>query len=268
MTEQKEALTIIPDQSVFNSQVGFENAQRMAKLLSSSSLIPKEFQGNIANTVIALEIANRMGESPLMVMQNLYVVHGKPGWASPFIVAKINSSGRFSALKYDMSGDGDEWGCSAYAFDRKGERVSGPRVTIKMAKEEGWYNRSGSKWKTMPELMLMYRSATLFGRLYAPDLLMGMQTYEEIIDIETTAPQATRKQGPTSISSTLIDAIGETDQPAAEEAPEELPPTDAQPAATVETPVQEPAPTIKETPVAPANNESTEQKPGSLFGND
>lgn len=265
MTEQKEALTIIPDQSVFNSQVGFENAQRMAKLIASSSLIPKDFQGNISNTVIALEIANRMGESPLMVMQNLYVVHGKPAWSSQFIVAKINSSGRFSALKYDMNGTGDEWGCSAYAFDRKGERVSGPRVTIKMAKEEGWYNRTGSKWKTMPELMLMYRSATLFGRLYAPDLLMGMQTYEEIIDIETAALPPTRKQGPASISSTLIDAIGETNQPAMEEAPEELPPAETQPAAPEAAHTQEPAPAAKETPVAPAKNESTEQQPGKLF---
>jgi len=52
-----------------------------------------------------------------------------------------------------------------------------------MAVDEGWYNRKGSKWKTMPDLMLRYRSASFLGKLYAPECLMGMQTVEELHDI-------------------------------------------------------------------------------------
>jgi hypothetical protein len=49
----------------------FEHAQRIAKLLSSSDLVPNQYKGNIANTMVALEMAHRMNASPLMVMQNL-----------------------------------------------------------------------------------------------------------------------------------------------------------------------------------------------------
>jgi hypothetical protein len=169
--------------SVFGSISAFEDAQRMAKILVASKLVPKEFQNNLPDCMIALEMSNRMGANPIAVMQNLYIVHGKPSWSAQFIIAAINQSGRFkSTIMYDMSGEGDQKGCIAYAFDFEGNRVNSPRVTIDMAKKEGWYSKNGSKWQTMEDLMLMYRSATFFGRLYTPDLLMGMSTKDEMDD--------------------------------------------------------------------------------------
>lgn len=184
MSEQTQLTT--SNDSVFSLQL-FEHAQRVAMMLSKSNLIPKDYQGNIQNTMIALEMANRIGASPLMVMQNLYIVHGKPGWSSTFIIAGINSSKRFSTLKFRKEGTQGSMDrtCVAWAKDLEtGEILESPEVSMKMAKEEGWLDKNGSKWKTMPELMLMYRSATFFGRLYAPELLMGMKTSDEIVDIE------------------------------------------------------------------------------------
>lgn len=172
-------------ESVFSLK-GFEHGQRVAMMLSKSSLVPKEYQGNVQNTMIALEMATRIGASPLMVMQNLYIVHGKPSWSSTFIIAALNSCGRFSPLRFDINGDGDEYGCTAWTFGKDGEKLVGPKVTLKMVKAEGWMDKNGSKWKTMPELMFRYRSAAFFGRLYAPDILMGMHAMEEIIDLEPT----------------------------------------------------------------------------------
>lgn len=169
---------------VFSIQ-SFEHAQRVAKMLSTSELIPKEYQGKVQNVMIALEMANRIGASPLMVMQNLYIVHGKPSWSSTFIIAALNSCKRFSPLRFDMDGSGDEYGCKAWAFDLKDQsKLEGPKVTWAMVKAEGWLQKNGSKWKTMPDLMFRYRAAAFFGRLYAPDILMGMQTMEETIDIQ------------------------------------------------------------------------------------
>lgn len=178
-------LQTIPQESSFSAQT-FEHAQRVAKMLSSSTLIPKEYQGNIQNTMIALEMANRIGASPLMVMQNLYIVHGKPSWSSTFIIAALNSSKKFSPVRFEMSGEGEEYGCYAWAYELIGnEKIIGPKVTMKMAKAEGWIDKNGSKWKTMPELMLRYRAAAFFGRLYAPEITMGMQTMEEVVDVQT-----------------------------------------------------------------------------------
>lgn len=162
------------------SITNFEHAQRVAKALSSSNLIPQNYQGNIPNTLVALEMANRIGASPLMVMQNLHVIHGRPSWSSSFIIAALNSCGRFSALKFIT----DAKGCKAVATEiATGELIEGPTVTLEMASAEGWATKAGSKWKTMPELMLRYRAAAFFGRLYAPDILMGMQTAEEAADV-------------------------------------------------------------------------------------
>jgi hypothetical protein len=178
-----EILQTAPDESSF-SMKGFEHAQRVAKMLASSSLIPKEYQGNIQNTMIALEMANRIGASPIMVMQNLYVIQGKPSWSSSFIIAALNACRRFSPLRFEMAGTGEEYGCHAWAYDlATKDKLEGPKITMKMAGAEGWVSKPGSKWKTMPELMLRYRAAAFFGRLYAPDILMGMQTAEEVADV-------------------------------------------------------------------------------------
>jgi hypothetical protein len=162
----------------------FELVQRQAKMLASSTLVPKEFQGNMANCAIGLNIAKRLGADPFMVLQNIDVIHGRPSFRATFLIAMVNASGRFSPLKFKLEGDGAERTCFAYATDKSsGETVEGPAVSMAMAKAEGWSTKSGSKWLTMPELMLRYRSAAFFARLYAPDITLGMQTAEEVEDV-------------------------------------------------------------------------------------
>lgn len=168
-----------------NNTEKFELVQRQAKALSMSTMIPKDYQNNIPNTLVALEMAQRIGASPLMVMQNLHIIHGRPSWSSTFVIAALNACGRFSAMRFEMDG-ADK--CRAVATERETNHVlEGPWVTMQMAKEEGWLNKAGSKWKTMPELMMRYRAAAFFGRLYAPEIMMGMHTEFEVQDIQPRA---------------------------------------------------------------------------------
>lgn len=165
---------------------GFELAQRAAKLLASSSLVPKDYQGNLPNCVIALNMAQRVGADPLMVMQNLVVVHGRPTWSAQFLIATVNTCGRFSALRYEFFGERntDSWGCRAWAVEKAtGEKLIGTDVTIAMAKKEGWYGKSGSKWQSIPQQMLMYRAGSWWTRAYAPELSMGLHTTDEFRDV-------------------------------------------------------------------------------------
>jgi hypothetical protein len=173
--------------SVFSGIQQFEDAQRIAKALASSTLIPPQFQGQqgFANCLVALEIANRMRMSPFQVMQNLHIIHGRPSWSSQFIIGLINGCGRFSPLRYEISGKGDTLACIALATEiATGEELRGPEVTMAMAKREGWATKSGSKWATMPELMIRYRAAAFWGRLFIPELLVGIHTQEEVMDVE------------------------------------------------------------------------------------
>lgn len=161
----------------------FEVSQRAASALAASSLVPQQFR-NVANALIAIDMASRLKCSPLMVMQQLYVVQGKPSWSAQFVIAAINACGRFSPLRFVLSGEGPTRECYAEATDRSTNQIlEGPAVSMQMAKAEGWVDKGGSKWKTMPELMLRYRAGTFFGRLYAPDVLMGLYTQDEALDI-------------------------------------------------------------------------------------
>lgn len=175
--------------SIFNDMKRFEDAQRIAKLLSYSDLVPDSYKesGNgkgLANTLIAINIANQTQSDVLMVMQNLNIIHGKPSWSAQFIIAAINSCGRFEPMEFITEGSGDNKTCYAVAVSKaSGTKIIGPKVSISMAKAEGWFSKKGSKWQTMPDLMMQYRAATFFGRLHAPDILMGMRTQDEVEDI-------------------------------------------------------------------------------------
>jgi len=181
------ALTTTSSGSVFSGIQAFEDAQRIAKALASSTLIPPQFQGQqgFANCLVALEIANRMRMSPFQVMQNLHIIHGRPSWSSQFIIGLINGCGRFSPLRYEVTGQGDTLACTCVATELASSNdLRGPTVTMAMAKKEGWSTKSGSKWQTMPDLMIRYRAAAFWGRLYIPELLVGIQSQEEVVDIE------------------------------------------------------------------------------------
>ena len=197
-----------------SGEKAWDLAQRQARCWSDSTLVPSQYQGNIPNVIIATEVANQIGMSPLAVMQSLYIVKGRPAFEAKFLIATVNACGKFSPLRYKFQGtEGkDDWGCRAHAVDKDGEELFGPLVTIALAKAEGWLGKSGSKWKTMPELMLMYRAAAWWARVYAPELSLGFQTSEEVQDVE--AAQIVSR--PTTLDA-VVDQI-EEQEPKAETA--------------------------------------------------
>lgn len=167
----------------------FATAQRIGRALSSSSLVPEAYRGEdkLPNVLIALEVAHRIGASPLAVMQSLYIVHGRPSWSASFLIATVNACGRFSPIRFETIGDDPhhaDYRVRAVAKDREGDEVcEGPWITWKLVNAEGWAGKSGSKWKSMPALMFMYRAAAFWTRVYAPELSLGIQTAEEVQDV-------------------------------------------------------------------------------------
>ncbi|MEE0832129.1 MAG: hypothetical protein UIK37_01680 [Lachnospiraceae bacterium] len=169
---------------IFGTSDNFIMAMQMAKALASSTIVPQTFQKNDANCLIAIEQAQRLRVSPMMVMQNLHVIQGRPSWSSKFLIAAINNSGKFDMeLQFEetQDKDGKPFSCTAWTT-KNGRKVNGMTVDMNMAKEEGWLSKNGSKWKTMPQLMLRYRAASFFSSLNCPELTMGLHTREEMQD--------------------------------------------------------------------------------------
>ena len=185
MTSDITTNNIDNESSIYQSQNSFEFAQRQAKSLCESNLVPTDYRGQkgLPNCLVALEMSKRMKLSPLTVMQNLNIIHGTPSWSAQFISSQILGCGRFTNFDYIVSGQGEtlEVQCIAKRVEDQ-KIVKGTPVSMRMAKLEGWTRNS--KYQSMPELMLRNRAATFFGRQYIPDLLLGVQTSEEVVDIQ------------------------------------------------------------------------------------
>ena len=194
MSEQ-EQLPIVAEQetapaaSPFANVDTFENGQRMARLFAASDLVPKEYRDSVPNIMLAFEIAHRTGASPFFVMQNIHMIQRRPSYSAQFVIAVLNSCGRFrGGLKFEMDDPKSPRTCRAWAIEAAtGDRIDGPLVSMEMAEREGWLEKPGSKWKTMPEVMLRYRAASFFGRLYAPDILLGMYSADEAREMAENA---------------------------------------------------------------------------------
>jgi hypothetical protein len=161
----------------------FELVQRQAKMLASSSLVPKDFLNNVANCAIAINVAKRTRLDPLMVAQNLAIIHGRPSWSATALIGMINSCGRYSPLRFVFDDEDAPTSCYAVATDKQsGQELKGEKITLAMAKAEGWSTKNGSKWLTMPGQMLRYRAASFWSRAYASDLSLGFYTQDEVRD--------------------------------------------------------------------------------------
>ena len=246
MSNLAEVMPVLPTQApattALSNNTGvfqfnnFNDAMNAAQVLANSTLVPKDYrftyevkkgygyeattewvnnQNAAANCLIALNMANRMGYDPLMIMQNLHIIEGRPAWSSQFIIAAINACGKFSPLRFEIMNHGmtdveyietywenkkkqtrqiktqiENVSCVAWAIEKAtGERIESAKIDMVMAVKEGWYQKNGSKWQTMPDQMLRYRAAAFFGRIYAPEILMGIYSADEVRDFVDVTPE-------------------------------------------------------------------------------
>lgn len=175
---------------VFSTPALFEHSQRVAKVFAASELVPAHLRKNgVTDVLLAYAIAKRMSEDPVIVMQNIYFVSGRAGWKSEYMIARANKSGVFKGrINWRTTGQGDTLSVTAFAkLAETGDEVTAT-ASMGMAKAEGWTRNS--KYQTMPEHMLRWRSATMLIRLFAPEVMLGIAAVEELQDIQTLQPGA------------------------------------------------------------------------------
>lgn len=170
---------------------------KLAETYSKSTMIPDKFKNNPADCVIALMMAERLNIDPTELMRGLYSVYGNMAFTSKFLIGLINRSNILRGrLAFRLTGEkgADTYGCYAVGIDREtGEMLQGSECTVLIAKQEGWWDKKGSKWPVMTQHMLQYRAANFWANQYAPDLTMGVQTQEELEDIEHDITSSTER---------------------------------------------------------------------------
>lgn len=159
----------------------YEETLRIGKGYSMSGIVPSSYANKPFDCAIAVDMANRLGVPPLMVMQQLFVVKGKPVWSGQACMTFIRN--RFDDVDVVYTGERgtDTYGCYISAMDGD-KKIQGTEITIAMAKAEGWMQNT--KWRNMPQQMLAYRAASFFARVYCPNTLMGCQVEGEVEDRE------------------------------------------------------------------------------------
>jgi len=187
------------EKSLFLNIARFEHAQRVAAMLVQAKMWPEHIK-SVGDVLIIMNMADRMEADPFMLAQRVYIVHGKPGLEGKLVISLINNSGKYSEpLRFEFGSGNDvsdvydaaqdakmdpTYGCRAFTVDRRsGKTVRGPKITWKIVKDEGWYGKTGSKWKTMAELMFQYRSASWFANINCPEVTLGLPTADELRDI-------------------------------------------------------------------------------------
>lgn len=186
----------------FASAEAMREMSQVAAVISKSPIVPASFKGDEGGVLIALDMAQRLNLNPLAVMQNIYMVGNKPAWTGTFYAALITTSGLFRSYNYEEEETGEEvksigrknLRCRVVAVGVDGNKVCGPWVDYVMAEKDGWSRRNGSKWQTMPELMIRYRAASFFVRTCCPNAAMGLREASEQAEINEIEEEQKRRQ--------------------------------------------------------------------------
>lgn len=189
--------------SPFMSSHAFAHAHRMANVLANTSMVPNAYRNvywdnekkawidntsAVGNCMIAIDLANRLGTGVMEVMQNVDVIYGRPAMRAILSTALVNKfvgPGRpyQHELRYESNGlGGDDYGVRAYTVAADGTRLEGPWITWKLVKAEGWNERRGNKWKTIPDKMFPKRAASWWADLHAPHITLGLMDPDEVQD--------------------------------------------------------------------------------------
>lgn len=154
-----------------------DEAMRFAELLAKSSIVPRDYQGNPGNILVAVQWGAEIGLPPLQAMQNIAVVNGRPSIWGDAMIAIVKGSGLLAAISEEVGET--EATCTVH---RKGEAPVSRTFTMEDAKKAGLAGKQGP-WSQYPKRMLQMRARSWALRDVFPDVLKGVYIAEEARDM-------------------------------------------------------------------------------------
>lgn len=149
-----------------------DEALRFAELLSKSGLVPKDYQGNPGNILIAVQWGAEIGLQPLQAMQNIANINGRPAIWGDAMLAIVRGSGLLERITEEPT----DTGCTC-TVKRKGEQEVVRTFTLEDAKRAGLAGKQGP-WQQHPKRMMQMRARAFALRDVFPDVLRGVHIAE------------------------------------------------------------------------------------------
>ncbi|MBT8085990.1 MAG: recombinase RecT [Woeseia sp.] len=160
----------------------YDMMMKVSDVFARSNMVPAHFKQRPADVFVTLQLAWRLNIDPMTALQSVYIVQGRPGLSASLVIALANRSGLFKGpITFEKTGKGNALSVTANAELVATGQIVSATVDMALAQAEKW--TKNDKYRTMPEHMLIYRAATWLVRRYAPEVLLGMQTNEELRDI-------------------------------------------------------------------------------------
>lgn len=202
-------------------------ANQLAKALSRTSFVPKDFSGNENDATAAILMGDELGLSPIASLRSIYVVHGQPAMYARTMVALVQSHGHEVWTELSTSEK------VVVAGRRRGStKEERAEWTIARAQRAGY--TTNKKYASNPQEMLYAKAAAEVCRKIAADVLAGVPASVEDLELDDSATSST--------------VTAEREKPRTAKRKTDAPPPDEPPLDDATTDVDETETPVDETP--------------------
>lgn len=173
----------------------YEAKYKMAGILCKSGLIPQGLN-TPEKVYVALQWGHELGLTPMVAVNNVAVINGKPTLSADIMAAVVKRSPEYGGIRWVKNTD-EEAECVITRILPNGTKEEmTSRFTIQDARNAGLAGRD--VWKKYPKRMLKHRCLSYGLKDVFPDLLAGLYTPEEMESVEPPSQPKERNVTPES----------------------------------------------------------------------
>lgn len=161
----------------------FTDVLQFADRAAKTNMVPKQYQGKPDDIVISIMQGMEVGLNPLQALKSIAVINGVPTIYGDAPLALVFKSGKLEYIEETIEKDGDApltWR-AVCRVKRKGQPEIVEVFSGEDAKQASLLGKAGP-WTQYPARMLKFRARSFALRNQFPDVLHGIDIYEEVQD--------------------------------------------------------------------------------------
>lgn len=156
-------------------------AIQFSDMLSSSSMVPKAYQGKPQDILVCVQWGYEMGLAPMQALQNIAVINGKPSVYGDAMMALVQASPVCEDVEEYFENEGTPNPVAVCVAKRKNRKPVVAKFSVEDAKRAGLWGKQGP-WSAYPKRMMQMRARGFALRDAFPDVLKGLISAEEAAD--------------------------------------------------------------------------------------
>lgn len=184
-----------------------DEAMKFCELMANSDLVPTGYRNKPGNIMVAIQMGSEIGMTPMRALRSIAVINGRASMWGDDMLAMVLAS---PVCEYVNEKESTEE-AGVCKTKRKGcvEQVS--IFTLDNARRAGLLGKAGS-WQTHTGRMLKLRARGFGLRDTFADVLAGLVTVEEALDIPLPQSEPTPKAAPPTLKDKLKVQVEQTEQ--------------------------------------------------------